>query len=76
MAGVYTVTILNGGCSATYTVSVVVNQATASASSNSPVCSGNSLNLSATGGGSSYSWLQMGLLPAYKPQAEAMPPQP
>ncbi|MFN8353213.1 MAG: hypothetical protein U0Y10_02100 [Spirosomataceae bacterium] len=57
MAGVYTVTILNGGCSATYTVSVVVNQATASASSNSPVCSGNSLNLSATGGGSSYSWL-------------------
>ncbi|MFN8353228.1 MAG: hypothetical protein U0Y10_02175 [Spirosomataceae bacterium] len=55
MAGLYTVTIVNGGCSTTYTVSVVVNQATASASSNSPLCSSKSLNLSATGGGT-YSW--------------------
>ncbi|MCU0324300.1 MAG: hypothetical protein MUF45_03475 [Spirosomaceae bacterium] len=52
-AGTYTVTVTNAGCTATATTAVVVN--TVAAGSNSPVCEGNTLNLSA-GGGVSYLW--------------------
>lgn len=52
-SGTYTVTVTTSGCSATATTAVVVNEAYAS--SNSPICSGATLNLSA-GGGVSYSW--------------------
>jgi hypothetical protein len=56
-SGTYTVTVSNGfGCSATATANVVVNASVvATASSNSPVCGGGSLNLTASGG-VSYSW--------------------
>ncbi|MFY7908867.1 MAG: 3-coathanger stack domain-containing protein [Emticicia sp.] len=52
-SGVYSVTVTNNGCSATATTLVEVSEA--SASNNSPVCSGSSLNLSASGG-VSYFW--------------------
>jgi hypothetical protein len=56
-SGTYTVTISSGGnCSATTTTNVTVNSIpTALAASNSPVCQGGTLNLSA-GGGTSYAW--------------------
>ncbi|WP_207220075.1 immunoglobulin domain-containing protein, partial [Emticicia agri] len=56
-AGVYTVTVTNAnGCSATATTSVVINALpTPTAGSNSPVCVGQTLNLTASGG-TSYSW--------------------
>jgi hypothetical protein len=57
--GIYTVLITDAnGCTATATAGVTVNiLLTATASSNSPVCSGNELRLSATSStGVSYSW--------------------
>ncbi|MER0442761.1 Ig-like domain-containing protein, partial [Emticicia sp. W12TSBA100-4] len=51
--GTYTVTLTTNGCSASATTAVVISEATAN--SNSPVCTGNSLNLSSLGGGT-YSW--------------------
>lgn len=53
----YTVTITDGlGCTATASYTLVVNPLpNANASSNSPVCSGQTLNLNATGG-TSYAW--------------------
>jgi len=55
---VYTVTITDGlGCTATATQTVVVNPLPIpTASSNSPVCAGNTINLT-SGGGVSYSWI-------------------
>ncbi len=57
--GIYTVSITNGSCSTvttTATTNVTVNALpTPLASSNSPICTGNSLNLSASGG-TSYIW--------------------
>ena len=55
--GTYQVTVSDAnGCTATATTSVVVNALpTATASSNSPICSGTTLNLSASGG-TSYAW--------------------
>ena len=57
MAGTYTVTVTNSnGCSATTTTNVTVNPLpTPTAGSNSPVCTGNTINLTASGG-TSYSW--------------------
>lgn len=55
MGGVYTVTVTNNGCSASKTTTVVVNQTTARASSNSPVCKDSTLYLFSSGGGT-YSW--------------------
>jgi CHRD domain len=60
MAGVYTVTITSSGtCTATATVNVVINPVptscttpTATASTNSPICAGTPLNLTATCTGS------------------------
>ncbi|MFN8357943.1 MAG: LamG-like jellyroll fold domain-containing protein [Spirosomataceae bacterium] len=56
-AGTYTVVVSNtNGCTASATVSVSINALPGvSVSSNSPVCQGNTLNLSATGG-ATYNW--------------------
>ena len=58
MSGTYTVTVTNGGCSATSSTTVTVNQTpTATATSNSPICAGQTLNLSTPSQtGASYSW--------------------
>ena len=59
MSGTYTLTITIPGCSpVTSTVNVVVNAVpTATAGSNSPVCEGSSINLTAnTVAGASYGW--------------------
>ena len=55
--GVYTVTITSAiGCTATATTSATVNALPlATAGSNSPICTGSSINLTSTGG-NSYSW--------------------
>ncbi len=55
--GTYTITVTNlSGCTSTASVAVTVNaNPTATASSNSPICVGNTLNLT-SGGGSSYTW--------------------
>ncbi|OWY24852.1 hypothetical protein C7N43_15525, partial [Sphingobacteriales bacterium UPWRP_1] len=57
-SGTYTVTVTNAsGCTATASQAVTVNAVpVATAGSNSPVCSGNAINLTASGG-SSYSWI-------------------
>jgi len=57
-SGNYSVTLVNaGGCSSTANQSVVVNSLpTISASNNSPVNTGGTLNLSSTSGLTSYSW--------------------
>ena len=56
MAGVYTLTNAVGSCKATKTVNVVVNPLPVPIiGSNSPVCLGNSINLT-SGGGTSYLW--------------------
>ncbi len=57
LAGVYTVTITNAtGCSVTNTVNVEVNPFTPNpVTSNSPVCEGETVTLTASGG-SSYQW--------------------
>lgn len=56
-SGTYTVTVTNAsGCSSTATVSAVVNVLpTATASSNGPICTTQSLNL-ISAGGTSYAW--------------------
>ena len=59
MAGDYILTVTNGGCTSDpATTSVTVNsKPTATASSNSPVCEGNTITLTGGPGGmSSYSW--------------------
>ncbi|MDQ3108687.1 MAG: gliding motility-associated C-terminal domain-containing protein [Bacteroidota bacterium] len=60
MAGTYSLTVTTTGCtSAVGTVAVVINAtpATPTASSNSPVCSGNTINLSTPAvAGATYSW--------------------
>jgi gliding motility-associated-like protein len=60
MAGTYSVTVTTSGCtSAVGTVAVVVNTtpATPTASSNTPVCTGNAINLSTPAvAGATYSW--------------------
>lgn len=60
MAGTYSVTVTVGGCtSAAGTVNVVVNATPAAptAGSNSPVCAGSTLNLTASNiAGATYSW--------------------
>jgi hypothetical protein len=54
--GTYRVVVTNNGCTATATVSAIINSLpTATASSNSPVCSGGNVNLTG-GGGVSYAW--------------------
>ncbi len=54
--GTYTLVASNGTCSATDNVSVTVNPSpTATAGSNSPVCTGKPINLTSSGGGT-YSW--------------------
>ncbi len=57
MAGVYSVTVTNAnGCTVSLTTNVVVNALpNAMASSNSPVCVDQSINLTASGG-TNYSW--------------------
>ncbi|WP_207625840.1 immunoglobulin domain-containing protein, partial [Niastella populi] len=56
-SGIYTVMVTDGnGCSATTTTNVTINALpTPTAGSNTPVCAGSTLNLTATGG-TSYSW--------------------
>ncbi|MFN8353218.1 MAG: hypothetical protein U0Y10_02125 [Spirosomataceae bacterium] len=80
MSGIYSVTVGgSGNCTGTATTSVVINASpVATASSNSPVCSGsNTLNLNASGG-SSYSWAgsHQVLVVRFKAQAEPTPPRP
>jgi phosphatidylethanolamine-binding protein (PEBP) family uncharacterized protein len=54
--GIYTVTVTNSGCTASATVSVLVNPIpTAMVSSNSPICSGATLNLNVNAA-DTYSW--------------------
>ena len=56
MSGNYTLTVSNGACTTTAVTSVVVNASSvANASSNSPVCAGQAINFTGTGGGT-YSW--------------------
>ena len=55
--GAYTVTAANGTCTVSTSVSVLVNDnPTVSVTSNSPVCVGNSINLSASGSGTTFTW--------------------
>lgn len=57
MSGTYTVTVTNAGCSNSATTNVTVNDPAALASSNSPICSGNTINLSTTNvSGATYQW--------------------
>ncbi len=56
MAGSYFVTVTTAaGCTAVASVAVTVGSPTATATSNSAVCTGGTINLTATGGGT-YSW--------------------
>jgi gliding motility-associated-like protein len=57
-SGTYTVTVTANGCSSTSTVNVTVNAApTTTAGSNSPICTGTDLNLTATtAAGATYAW--------------------
>lgn len=56
-AGTYTVTVTAAGCSATSTTTVVIAPAAiATAGSNTPVCAGTAINLTAASGGTTYSW--------------------
>jgi hypothetical protein len=56
-SGTYQVMVTDGnGCTATASVALIVNPApTATASSNSPICAGNTLNLTSSGG-ATYTW--------------------
>lgn len=55
-AGTYSVTVTASGCSVVVTTTVVINASpTVNASSNSPLCEGETLNLSSLGGGT-YAW--------------------
>jgi hypothetical protein len=58
MSGTYTVVATRNGCSATSSRAITVNQTpSVTAGSNSPVCSGNTINLTATTfAGATYSW--------------------
>lgn len=56
MSGVYSVTVSSGNCIASATTNVLVTEQGATATSNSPVCGGNTISLSASAGGSSYLW--------------------
>jgi len=58
MAGTYTLTVTNGGCTDDESTSVTVNaKPTATASSNSPVCAGGTIQLSGGPNGmTSYNW--------------------
>ena len=61
--GIYSVTVPNAiGCTASATVEVYVGAGPIRASSNSPVCKGSPINLSAsaTYGGVSYKWTKLG----------------
>jgi GEVED domain/Pregnancy-associated plasma protein-A len=53
--GIYTLQVINQGCSASATTSIQIGSSNAQAGSNSPVCVGSALNISASGG-SSYLW--------------------
>lgn len=57
-AGVYSVTVTNSfGCSGTGTVNVSLGSAASpTLGSNSPICSGSTLSLTATNGATSYTW--------------------
>ena len=55
-SGVYTVTVTLNGCTSTATTAVTVNKANVVATSNSPICLGQTLSLSATAGANTYSW--------------------
>ncbi|MFN8355571.1 MAG: M12 family metallo-peptidase [Spirosomataceae bacterium] len=56
-AGVYSVTAYNGTCSASQTISVVVNTVSLAAGTTTTlICSGQSLSLTATGGHTQYAW--------------------
>ena len=57
-SGVYTVTVIKGGCTGTSTVTVTVNPIDpVMASNNGPLCSGATLNLTATpNSGTAYNW--------------------
>lgn len=57
MAGTYTVTVTNSGCSSTANTTVVVNNVpVVSANSNTPVCAGSTINLSSNPSGGNYQW--------------------
>lgn len=57
MSGTYTVTVTNSGCSSTISTVVTVNTIpTVSANSNTPVCAGNTINLTSTPSGGNYQW--------------------
>lgn len=57
MSGTYTVTVTNSGCSSTISTVVTVNTIpTVSANSNTPVCAGNTINLTSTPAGGNYQW--------------------
>ncbi|MFN8353231.1 MAG: hypothetical protein U0Y10_02190 [Spirosomataceae bacterium] len=76
MTGVYSVTVNNGGCSASATTSVSVNSSVVSATGNN-VCSGGTINLSAAPSGGSYAWSvpQVHLAVHNKIQVEVGQPQ-
>ena len=61
-AGIYSVTVTNAGnCTASATIEVYFGAGIISASSNSPVCKGSSINLSASAThGVSYKWTKLG----------------
>lgn len=56
--GAYTLTVTNNGCSSDDNINIVVNpNPTANATSNSPICVGDDINLTASGvSGATYSW--------------------
>ena len=55
-AGTYAVQVTKNGCTVSANTVVTLSTATASVTSNSPLCAGSTLQLSASGSGTSYSW--------------------
>ncbi len=55
-AGVYTVQVTKNGCTAAANTTVVMSTGMPGIEANDPVCAGGTLMLSATGGGTTYSW--------------------
>ncbi|MBL7815791.1 MAG: DUF11 domain-containing protein [Saprospiraceae bacterium] len=55
-AGTYAVQVTKNGCTVSANTVVTLSNATASATSNSPLCAGSVLQLSASGSGTSYLW--------------------